>query len=62
MAWMVAFNDGLFDDTPPDTIPARLTMLEGRTNQSGLSLNSPREQWVKFLSGWLAQNRERNRP
>ena len=53
MAWMVAFNDGLYDETKPEKIPAQLAKLEGQTQQSGLTLNSPREQWVKALTGWL---------
>ncbi len=63
MAWMVAFNDGLFDKSKPEDIPARLTMLEERTRRSGLSLSSPRKQWVKALTDWLSdQNREQRRP
>ena len=54
MAWMVAFNDGLFDETNPEEIPTRLAKLEDQTSQSGLSLNSPREQWVMALTDWLS--------
>ena len=62
MAWMVAFNDGLFDETEPEEIPARLAILKGRTSPSGLSLSSPREQWVKALTEWIgAQSQEHSR-
>jgi len=54
MAWMVAFNDGLCDDIEPENIPAQLALIEGQIHQSGLALNSPREQWAKALSDWLA--------
>jgi F-type H+-transporting ATPase subunit alpha len=54
MAWLVAYNDGLFDDTEPADIRVHLTTLENRVNRSGLTLDNPRAQWSKAASGWLA--------
>jgi len=53
MAWLVAYNDGLFDDTEPTNIRAHLTTLEKQVNRSGLTLDNPREQWSEAVSGWL---------
>jgi F-type H+-transporting ATPase subunit alpha len=53
MAWLAAYNDGLFDDTEPADIRAHLTTLEKQVNRSGLTLDNPREQWSEAVSGWL---------
>jgi F-type H+-transporting ATPase subunit alpha len=54
MAWLVAFNDGRFDATEPEDIPAGLRRLETRVRESGLTLDSPREQWAAAVADWLA--------
>jgi F-type H+-transporting ATPase subunit alpha len=53
MAWLVAFNDGMFDDVEPDDIPPQLALLEGRIKQTELTLNSSREQWIEAVTTWL---------
>jgi F-type H+-transporting ATPase subunit alpha len=53
MAWLVTYNDGLFDNTEPADIHARLATLEKRISASGLTLDNPREQWSEAVSGWL---------
>ena len=53
MAWMVTYNDGLFDDTEPADIRTHLTTLEQQVDRSGLTLDNPREQWSEAVSGWL---------
>ena len=55
IAWMVAYNDGLFDDTEPADIRAYLTTLEKQVNRSGLTLDNPREQWSQAVSDWLGR-------
>jgi F-type H+-transporting ATPase subunit alpha len=55
MAWLVAYNDGLFDDTEPADIRTSLTTLEQHADRSGLTLDTPREQWSATVSGWIAQ-------
>ena len=45
MAWLVAFNDGLFEDIAPDAIPAVLQALEQKVQHLALSLESPRDDW-----------------
>ncbi len=53
LAWMTAFNAGLFDDRDPATISAGLGRLEEALRDTDLSLDSPREQWVRVLTGCL---------
>jgi F-type H+-transporting ATPase subunit alpha len=53
MAWLIAYNDGLFDDTEPADIGTHLTTLEKQVKRSGFTLDDPREQWSKAVSGWL---------
>ncbi len=55
MAWLVAFNEGLFDDAEPEDIPSQLTVLDARIKQTELTLNSSREQWIDAVTGWLDQ-------
>ena len=45
MAWLVAFNDGLFEGTDTDAISPLLAALEGTVRHTELSLDSPREEW-----------------
>jgi F-type H+-transporting ATPase subunit alpha len=53
MAWLVAFNDGLFADISPEQLPALLTALQEQAEHSRLSLDSPREQWRLAVADWL---------
>jgi len=54
MAWLVAFNDGLFDDSGPESISARLKTLGDSVRHSSLSLDTSREEWSAAVSGWLS--------
>jgi F-type H+-transporting ATPase subunit alpha len=54
MAWMVAFNERLFDGVAPDAIPALLEQLQGRSENTTLTLDSPRQQWTEAVNTWLA--------
>jgi len=54
MAWLVAFNEGLFDAVETGNIPGHLKQLENRVGTSGLGLDSPREQWATAVADWLA--------
>ena len=56
MAWLVAFNDGLFEATDPDAISTLLTVLEDRVRHTALSLDTPREEWSAAVAGWLPQS------
>ncbi|MBI1215000.1 MAG: F0F1 ATP synthase subunit alpha [Alphaproteobacteria bacterium] len=55
MAWMIAFNERLFDKLDPADIPKALATLETKAAASEFTLDDPREQWVKAVEGWLAE-------
>jgi len=55
MAWMVAFNDGLFDEIEPDAIEAILVPFEKDVANTNLQLDSPREEWSAAVSNWISQ-------
>jgi F-type H+-transporting ATPase subunit alpha len=54
MAWLVAFNDGLFDDVEPDAIPPMLDNLTETVISSRLGLDTPREEWASTVSEWFS--------
>ena len=54
MAWLVAFNDGLFKETDPDAISTLLTALERPARLTALSLDAPREEWSTAVASWLS--------
>ena len=54
MAWLVAFNDGLFEETDPDAISALLAILEEPARLTTLKLDSPREEWGTTVANWLS--------
>jgi F-type H+-transporting ATPase subunit alpha len=53
LAWLVAFNDGAFDEVELAQIPARLEALQQAVDGSELNLDSPRQQWSEVVAGWL---------
>jgi len=58
MAWLVAFNDGLFDDVDADDIPALLEKLEAQVRRTMLRLDSPREEWSAAVTSWFSHATE----
>ena len=53
LAWMVAFNDGLFDDADIEQIARLLTRIESSVSAASLTLDSPREQWSRAIAMWM---------
>lgn len=53
MAWLVAFNDGLFDSVEVDVIAKTLRKLAEYIQESTLSLDNKREEWAEVLSDWF---------
>ena len=53
MAWLVAFNDGLFTDISAEQLPPVLMTLQEQVEHGTLNLDSPREQWAHAVAGWL---------
>jgi F-type H+/Na+-transporting ATPase subunit alpha len=53
MAWLVAFNEGLFDEMDAGEVPGYLDHLAVRLKESGLQLTDSHERWAQSVSGWL---------
>jgi len=49
-AWLIAFNDGLFDQIDSDQVGALLDTLLQQVANSQLNLNTTREQWSNYLA------------
>jgi F-type H+-transporting ATPase subunit alpha len=52
-AWLIAFNDGLFDDVDPEDVKSLLAGLEKAVPGSGLELDSPRTDWSAAVARWM---------
>jgi F-type H+-transporting ATPase subunit alpha len=53
MAWLVAFNDGLFEATSSGEISTLLAALEEGVRHTELSLDAPRDEWSSAVASWL---------
>jgi F-type H+-transporting ATPase subunit alpha len=56
MAWLVAFNEGLFDERKPEQSAALLKPLAGWVVESGLTLAEERGVWLDALRRWFQAN------
>ena len=56
LAWLTAFQHGLFDKVPLASIPALLGYLEARVEESDLTLESREEEWTETVSHWVDQH------
>lgn len=54
LAWLIGFNDGLFDDDLPVDIPHRMAALADFVGQSTYHMDSPRGDWSDALAAWHA--------
>lgn len=52
IAWLAAFNDGLFDTCKPETVRDVLASLFRHVSVSGLAISTPRDQWKISLEAW----------
>ena len=57
MAWLVAFNDGHFDEIEPEDLSTLLAELQNWVNSAQLTLESPREQWGERVTQFVHQAR-----
>ncbi|MCB1669780.1 MAG: F0F1 ATP synthase subunit alpha [Pseudomonadales bacterium] len=55
LAWLVAFNEGLFEGHSPADLPQLLQQLQEQVLHSSLNLDSPRDEWCRAVTGWLKQ-------
>jgi F-type H+/Na+-transporting ATPase subunit alpha len=58
MAWLVAFNAGLFDSVETNQISSMLEKMLPQVISSGLTLEDKREQWLAAVSRWLELEEE----
>jgi len=50
LAWMVAFNENVFDPGKPEGVPATLERVSVACRQAGLTLDSRRDAWVTAVT------------
>jgi len=55
IAWLTAFNGGLFDDVEPDVISGLLASIENLVRNAALDLDTPREKWSTAIADWLSR-------
>lgn len=53
MAWLVAYNEGLFDHVELEQVKARLAMLLRQVERAGTSIEEGREHWKSWVHAWL---------
>ena len=53
LAWLIAFNEGLFIEIETEYLPTLLKSLEAKVSLSTLTLDSPRDEWQAALANWL---------
>jgi len=56
LAWLIAFNDGLFAEMELKRIPSILKSLALWSSESSLALSNPRQQWQTALEHWFQLN------
>ena len=52
-SWLIAYNDGLFDQLNFEDIPLALSKIAQEIKKSTLSLENQREEWKNAVKGWL---------
>jgi len=57
LAWLTAFNLGLFDKIPPESIPVLLEDLAARAKETSLTLEASDEEWAQTVTRWLKERR-----
>jgi F-type H+/Na+-transporting ATPase subunit alpha len=57
LAWLTAFNLGLFDKIPPESIPLLLDDLAARVKETSLTLEASDEEWAQTVTRWLKEHR-----
>jgi len=56
LAWLTAFNAGLFNQTDPEDIAEILVRIEQGIKAATLTLESSQEQWRQALGEWINVN------
>lgn len=53
LAWLIAYNDGMFDEMKLEDIRPRLITLREKLEDSNLTLSNSRELWSNALKNWF---------
>ncbi len=53
LAWLTAFNEGLFDAVEPDAVPRMLEILAAQVTRTRLTLDDDHATWARAVSEWL---------
>lgn len=54
LAWLIAFNEGLFDQVDPEQVSKLLSHVKKSVKKSHLTLDSDRSQWLLKIGDWLS--------
>ncbi|MGF1761579.1 F0F1 ATP synthase subunit alpha [Photobacterium sagamiensis] len=54
LAWLVAFNDGHFNNIERQKLRSLLDILEHQAENTSLTLDSPRDNWSHAVTDWLS--------
>jgi len=60
LAWMIAYNEGFLDCLPIEQIAPALQRLAESVQSAGLALDTPRDEWKKFIADVLETPNEAN--
>jgi F-type H+-transporting ATPase subunit alpha len=55
MAWLVAYNEGLFDNLELGRVKPRMELLQRQVERAGLSIDEGRDQWKSLVHAWLSE-------
>ncbi|MCB1984923.1 MAG: F0F1 ATP synthase subunit alpha [Burkholderiales bacterium] len=55
MAWLVAYNEGLFDTVELEQIKTLLAHLQEQVANADLNIDEGRDQWKRLVNAWLKQ-------
>ncbi|MCB1935171.1 MAG: F0F1 ATP synthase subunit alpha [Nitrosomonas sp.] len=55
MAWLVAYNEGLFDQLELEQIKSCIKYLQEQVDNADLNLDEGRDQWKRLIRAWLKQ-------
>jgi len=55
MAWLVAYNEGLFDNLELERVKPRMELLQRQVERAGLSIDEGRDQWKSLVHAWLSE-------
>jgi len=57
LAWLIAYNEGLFDNLELEQIKPYLNFLHHQVSEAGLKLDENRDHWKRLIKAWVKQYR-----